>query len=96
MIVRTTTFQLRPDQLDEAAQWFEGRISQARADMEGLHAIYFCVDREQGTLKGIGLWESREAIENGDRVIAGLRSEGAQAFETGSPTIEVFDVVAQI
>ena len=94
MVARVTSVQVSPERIDEFARWWQEMIDSAKGQLQGFQAAYLLVDRQSGAVRGVGLWESQEAVSAAESAIQERLRQGSQYF-SGSPQFELLEVVGQ-
>ncbi len=95
MVARITSTQVSPERIDEFAGWWQGRAGDAKAQVQGFQAAYLLADRQSGAVRGVGLWESQEALEAAEPGIRERLQQGSQYF-SAPPQFETLEIVAQV
>ena len=91
------TAGLTPGRLEEMIDEFDDRIEEyGLADAPGSRGYVVAVDREEGKLTTISLWETREDLLASDRTAAAARAERLEkAGPPREPIVDRFEVVLQ-
>jgi heme-degrading monooxygenase HmoA len=95
MIIRTTTAQVQPGQIDEFARRWNEFVAPHVPEMSGLRSVYLVGNRDRNTVKTIHLWDSppdQAAHEIHDR--ARFRDHVGDIL-AADPVTEEFEVLAQ-
>ncbi len=95
MIARITSAQVPPERVDEFSRWWQDAVGGLKGQVQGFQSAYLLVDTQSGRGQGVALWESREAMEAAIPRINQVLQQAGQFF-TGSPQIEVLEVVGQV
>ncbi len=95
MLIRTTTAQTRPGQIDEFARRWREHVAPRVPEMPGLRRVYLCGNRDTNTVMTVHLWDNppdQAAREIHDR----LRfRDQVRDIMSGEPVVEEFEVLAQ-
>ena len=91
MFARVTTIQGQPDRLEQAISGFRDQTVATAQGQPGFQGAYLLVDRQQGTLLAISVWESEQAMQQSEQAIAQLRAQAAQQVG-GTPTVARYEV----
>ena len=95
MFARVTTMQGSPDQGDELARRFQEQAIPLLRQLSGFKGVYWLANRQTGTVLGVALWESEEAMRASEAETAPRRNEGAQAMGATIESVEAYEVIAQ-
>jgi len=95
MIARIISSQVAPEKIDEFARWWQDATGGLKGQVEGLQSSYLLVDRQSGTGRVVGLWESQEAMEAAGPQFNQVLQQAAQFIST-APQIEVLGVLGQV
>ncbi len=95
MIARVTSAQASPETIDEFARWWQDTVGGLKWQVQGLQAAYLLADRQSGTGRVVGLWESQEALEAAEPRIQEALQQASQ-YLSAPPQFETLEVVAQV
>jgi heme-degrading monooxygenase HmoA len=94
MHARLVTFQGSPDRMQaEAGQRFRERVLPTLQQQAGFKGAYVLLNREQGKLLGLTLWESEQAARAGMQAMEPIRTASAQEMGVPSVAPEGYEVV---
>jgi heme-degrading monooxygenase HmoA len=79
-----------PEAMDEALQTKKKVLPTEPGQTEGMTGAIFLVDRDNGTITTISLWESEDAMNAGEEIATRLREEATGEGETSS--VEHYEV----
>lgn len=94
MYARNVTVRIKPDQLEEAIQFWKETLPAAVRQQKGFIRAHLLVDRASGTLRSLGFWETEADLQRS----AGWNQEQVARFESffaAPPVVEHFEVVAE-
>ena len=95
MHARITRVEGSPEQLENGVANVTGTVIPTAKGMAGFAGAYFLADRSSGTMIGITLWDSEEALRASEEAAEGLRQGAASATGGRIASVERFEVVAQ-
>ena len=95
MFARVTSMQGPPDQVDELARRFQEQAVPFARQLSGFKGVYWLANRQTGTVLGVALWESEEAMRASEAVVEQRRKETAQAMGATIESVEAYEVIAQ-
>ncbi len=95
MVARITSAQVSPERLDDFARWWQDTVGSAKGQIEGLQAAYLLADRQSGAVRGVGLWESQEALKAAEPAIQERLQQASQYF-SAPPQFETLEIVGQV
>jgi heme-degrading monooxygenase HmoA len=94
MFARVSTIQGAPEHLEEAIQYLATPASFRQA--KGFKGNYLLVDRENGKMLTITLWETEADMQATAQAVNPIRQEGARlAGAAEPPSIELYEVAIQ-
>ena len=94
MFARVSTIHGSPERLEEAINYLGAPASFRQA--QGFKGNYLLVDRENGKMLTITLWESEADLRATAQSVNPVRQEGARrAGATQPPVVEVYEVAIQ-
>ncbi len=79
MFARVSTMQGSPDQVDELARIFQEQAVPIVRQLSGFKGTYWLANRQTGTVLGVALWESEEAMRASETEIEPRRKATVQA-----------------
>ena len=95
MFARVTTMQGSPDQGDELARRFQEQAVPVVRQLSGFRGAYWLANRQTGTVLGVALWESEEAMRANETEIEPRRKATVQAVGAMLQSVEAYEVIAQ-
>lgn len=91
MYARSSTFQARPESIDEGIAFVRDEVMPAAADMDGCTGLSLICDRESGRCIATTAWSSEEARTASEQKVQPLRRRGAEIFG-GEPTVDRWEI----
>jgi len=95
MFARVSTMQASPDRIDELARRFQEQAVPIVRQISGFKGTYLLANRQTGTVQGVSLWETEEAMRASEVEIEPRRREAAQAMGATLQSVEAYEVIAQ-
>jgi len=95
MFARVSTMQGSPDQVDELARRFQEQAVPVVRQLSGFKGAYLLANRQTGTVLGVSLWETEEAMRASETEIDPRRREAAQAVGATLQSLEAYEIIAQ-
>ena len=95
MFARVARYEVEPDRTQEAIEAFHDAVAQLEGT-EGLEGGYVCVDYEDGAIMSMTLWQNRMAMDESERVAAGLRQDAAKRVDGRVVSVQSLDVAIEI
>ena len=95
MYARVPTFKINAEMLDNSVTFFQERSLIELRKIPGFKGATVLVGREQGILRIVALWESREALDASFEPTKALRAEYMEKFGGELVSLEEFEVAAQ-
>ncbi len=96
MFARVSTLQGLPDQIDDGIKALQEQVIPAAKEMRGFKGILALANRATGTMVGITLWESEDAMRQSEEAANKLRSDSSEAGDAEIVSVERFEVVADV
>jgi heme-degrading monooxygenase HmoA len=95
MFARVSTITSPPDRIDDAARSFREQAVPFARQLDGFKGAYWLADRRSGTVLGVTLWESEEAMRASEAVVEPRRAQSARDFGASVQSVEEYEVIAQ-
>ena len=95
MFARVARYEVDTGRTQEAIEAFHDAVTQLEGT-EGLEGGYVCVDYEDGSIMSMTLWQNRMAMDESERVAAGLRQDAAKRVEGRVVSVQSLDVAIEI
>ena len=95
MFARVARYEVQPYRTHEAIEAFHDAVAQLEGT-KGLEGGYVCVDYEDGAIMSMTLWENRLAMDESERVAAGLRQDAAKRVDGRVVSVQSLDVAIDI
>ncbi len=96
MYVRTSTIEVPPDKLDAAILHFKEVTLPEVRKLPGWEGIELGVDRDNGILRVIAYWSSREQLDSATEVTNNLRNQFVtEGRGTRVASVEVYEIVVR-
>jgi hypothetical protein len=96
MYANVITFQGQPDRMQDIGDYFREHVLPTLQAQAGFQGVTTLVNRENGKLMGISLWESEQTANAAVSAIRQLAAAGATRMGAAQPTRELYEVVAKI
>ncbi len=93
MVTRVTTFEGKPEQIEEGGRLFTETTLPWRRDATGFRGWLALHDRENGRAIGITFWTTAEAADTGNETGGPFRDEIAENVGTRMTSFELYDVI---
>jgi heme-degrading monooxygenase HmoA len=93
MFARVSTFNGRPENIDQVADLIRAEILPASREMRGFKALISYADRQTGEIVEITVWESEEALRESERPANDRRARTAESSGGEIARVERVDVV---
>ncbi len=94
MYARVNRVEGRPERVDDAIAWWREHIAPAHSP--GRAGAIMLVDRQTGAGVGIGLWESREAMERSEAGNKETLREAQRDVGTQNAVVEHYEIVSHL
>ena len=91
MQARLSHYAVDPERMDDAIRGFEAAAESLR-EIPGSHGGYLLVDREEGRLITVTLWEDQKALSNSEVRAANLRRGAVADAEGTIEAVHCYDV----
>jgi heme-degrading monooxygenase HmoA len=97
MFARVTIGEGKPENIDTAIQNFKEQVGPVAKTITGFKGSYFLVDRRNGKIMGIALWDTEEHLQASIKAAQQLSAGVTQAAAaTKPPTVEVYEVAVHL
>jgi heme-degrading monooxygenase HmoA len=96
MYARVNRFQDRPENLDEAERFAEGKIIPQLQTLPGFLGVLSLVDRTTGGSLAITFWESEQAMKASEAEASRLRGDVSQGMGSEIRTVERYEVTLRV
>ena len=93
MFARITTYEGRPEGVDELRRAMTEHVMPALRRLAGFAGIYFLSDRESGKVLALALWETEEAMRASEESANWFRAYGAEAASERITSVERYEVI---
>ncbi len=94
MYARVNRVEGRPERIDDAIAWWREHIAPAHSP--GRAGAILLIDRQTGAGVGIGLWDSREAMERSEAGNQETLREAQRDVGTQGAVVEHYEVVEHV
>jgi len=84
------------DRLDDVIAYLRREVIPRAREMRGFCGGQWLVDRREGLVVGIALWETAEDVEASAEAMRRLREHGADLVGGSVLSVRVFEVVAEV
>ena len=88
---RSTTFQARPESIDEGIAFVQNDVMPAAMAMEGCIGLSMICDRESGRCIATSAWSTEGVMSASEQTIAPMRQRGAEIFGT-QPSVDRWEI----
>ena len=88
---RSTTFQARPESIDEGITFVQDEVMPAAMAMDGCIGLSMICDRESGRCIATSAWSTEDAMNASDQMMAPMRQRGAEIFGT-QPSVDRWEI----
>ena len=95
MFARVTSMQGPPDRIDEAARQIQEQAVPVVRQLSGFKGAYWLANRQTGTVLGVALWETEEAMRASETEIEPRRKATVQAVGATIQSTDEYEVIAQ-
>ena len=92
MFARVSRFEGSPEGMDEALRHVREHVLPQLQRQDGSKGLIALGDRQSGTVLGVTLWESEEAMRASEQEADRLREESAEASHQAIADVERFEV----
>ena len=95
MFARVRVTNGLPEKVDDGIRHFREVVVASYQDIAGFKGAYLLVDRRNGKIMGITLWDTEASMQATAKASERLRAAGAQVVSGTTPTPEEYEVVVQ-
>jgi len=92
MFARVTTFDGPPEHVDDFRHAVVEHMLSALRRLEGYQGVLILVDRKEGKVLGVSLWEREEAMNASEEAAYWFRAYGAEAASERVTNVERYEV----
>ena len=92
MFARVSRFEGSPEGMDEALRHVREHVLPQLQRQDGSKELIALGDRQSGTVLGVTLWESEEAMRASEQEADRLREESAEASNQAIADVERYEV----
>ena len=92
MCARVSRFEDSPEGMDEALRHVREHVLPQLQRQDGSKGLIALGDRQSGTVLGVTLWESEEAMRASEQEADRLREESAEASNQAIADVERYEV----
>ena len=89
----TTVAEVSPDRMDDAARHLQEQVLPRLKQLDGFKGFIALRDPGSGTLRGVALWESEDALRATDEAAARIRGNVTEATGGTIASVENYEVV---
>ena len=93
MFARITTYEGRPEGLEEFRRSMEEHVIPALRRLPGFQGILFLAAHESGKLLAVALWESEESMRSSEDSAYWFRAYGAETANERITGVERYEVI---
>lgn len=91
MYARSTTFQARPESIDEGIAFVQDEVMSAAMAMDGCVGLSMICDRESGRCIATSAWSTQDAMTTSEQLMAPIRERGAEIFGS-QPSVDKWEI----
>jgi heme-degrading monooxygenase HmoA len=92
MFARVSRFEGSPERMDEALRHVQEQVLPQLKRQDGSKGLIALGDRQSGTVLGVTLWESEEAMRASEEEANRLREDSAEASDQTVANVERYEV----
>jgi hypothetical protein len=92
MFARVSRFEGSPERMDEALRHVREQVLPQLQCQDGSKGLIALGDRQSGTVLGVTLWESEEAMQASEEEANRLREDSAEAADQTVANVERYEV----
>ena len=97
MFARVTIGEAKPEQMDALIHNFREHVLPASKKMVGFKGSYFLVDRKNGKILGVALWDTEKDLQASAEAAKQLNTGVTQAAAATKPlVVEIYEVAVQL
>lgn len=93
MFARITTYEGRPERVDEFRSAIEEHVLPALRRLPGFQGLLFLADRESGKVLGVALWDTEQAMHASEESAYWFRAYGAEAAGERITGVERYEII---
>jgi heme-degrading monooxygenase HmoA len=95
LYARVPTFKISVQSIDASIRYFEEATSAQLRKIPGFRGGTMLVNRDEGIVRIVALWESREALDSSFEPTKALRAAYSDKFGAELVSLEEFEVAVQ-
>lgn len=84
-----------PEKIDDGIRHFRENVVASYKDVAGFKGAYLLVNRKNGKVVGITLWDTEDNMRATEKTSEQLRAAGSQVVSGTTPPPEEYEVVVQ-
>ena len=88
---RSSTFQARPESIDEGIAFVRDEVMSAVMDMEGCIGLSMICSRESGRCIATSAWSTQDAMSSSEQMVAPLRQRAGEIFGV-QPSLDRWEI----
>jgi hypothetical protein len=93
MIARVVSIQGKPEKVNEVIHYFQDQVLPAAKKIKGFKEGYMMVNRQNGKITGMTIWESQQGIQDSNSNAQRFIPQMAQMVgSTNDPMVEIYEV----
>lgn len=97
MFARVTIGEVKPEHIEAGIRNFQENVAPRAKKIAGFKGSYLLVDRKNGKMLGISMWDTIENVQASAEVANQLSAGVTQAADaTKPPVIEIYEVAVQL
>jgi hypothetical protein len=91
VFARSSTFEARPESIEQGIAFVRDEVMPAVMDMEGSTGLSMICSRESGRCIATSAWSTREAMASSEQMVAPVRQRAAEIFGV-QPSIDRWEI----
>ncbi len=96
MFARVSTFQGKPERLDDGVRFYKENVIPTTKKMTGFKEAFLMVDRKSGKTVGVTIWDTEQNLRASTAAADKLRAKGVQSIESSQrPMVEIFEIAVR-
>ena len=91
MYARSSTFQARPESIDDGIAFVRDEVMPAVMDMEGCIGLSMICNRESGRCTATSAWSTPDAMTSSEQMVSPVRQRAAEIFGV-QPSVDRWEI----
>ncbi len=93
MFARITTYEGRPDGVDEFRHAMAEHVLPALRRLDGFEGVLILADHQSGKVLGVALWKTEESMNASEESAYWFRTYGAEAADERITGVDRYEVI---